>query len=295
MQEPVRSAAGSVCRGDPLTWRKPPAMRIVRIGAVPMCAIRLAELLHAFDEVLEQRHPSYVCFCEAHLCVCAARDSRVRRALQEAHFCLPDGVAATLGARLLGKRLPERLPGPSVMMDVCEHGLARGFRHFFYGGAQGIPDRLSEKLRERFPGLQVAGTYSPPFRELTPEEDEAVVVMINRCRPDIVWVGLGAPKQEIWARDHLGRLSAPLILTVGAAFDFNSGNKQRAPLWIRKAGFEWLFRMLTEGRHMFLRYARIVPLFMAMILKQAVLQNLGKGEDPAGTTREEQCLHTRGE
>jgi N-acetylglucosaminyldiphosphoundecaprenol N-acetyl-beta-D-mannosaminyltransferase len=254
-------------------------MHLVRIGDVPVCAIRLVDLLHVFDEVLAQRDPSYGCFCGAHLCVCAAQDNQVRRALQEADFCLPDGVATTLGARLLGERLPERLPGPSVMLEICRYGVARGYRHFFYGGAKGIPDRLSEKLRERFPGLQVAGTYSPPFRELTAEEDEAVVDMIERCDPDIVWVGLGAPKQEIWARTHRGRLSAPLILTVGAAFDFNSGSKKRAPPWVRQMGFEWLFRMLTEGRPMFLRYIRIVPLFIAMILKQAIWGVAGTAKD----------------
>jgi N-acetylglucosaminyldiphosphoundecaprenol N-acetyl-beta-D-mannosaminyltransferase len=277
-QEITSGVTPGVCSSDHPPWQKRFAAPIVRIGVVPVCAIRLAELLHALDGVLERRTPSYACFCGAHLCVCAARDSRVRQTLQEADFCLPDGVATTLGARLLGEKLPERLPGPSVMLEVCQHGLTRGYRHFFYGGAKGIPDRLAERLQDRFPGLRVAGTYSPPFRELTPEEDEAVIDTINHCNADIVWVGLGAPKQEIWARDHLGRLSAPLILTVGAAFDFNSGNKRRAPLWVRKMGFEWLFRMLTEGRQMFLRYAQVVPLFSAMILKQAVLRAVGMDE-----------------
>lgn len=251
------------------------ATHIVRIGVVPVCGIRLTELLRVFADAIAQRKSSYVCFCGAHLCVCAARDRRVRQALEEAAFCLPDGVGATWGARLLGERLPERLPGPSVMLEVCQHGLARGYHHFFYGGAKGVPDRLSEKLRERFPGLQVAGTYSPPFRELTTEEDEDVVDMINSCDPDIVWVGLGAPKQEIWASNHVGRLSAPLILPVGAAFDFHSGNKKWAPFWIRKIGFEWLYRMFTGGRRVFLRYTRHQPVFVAMILKQAVLRVTG--------------------
>jgi N-acetylglucosaminyldiphosphoundecaprenol N-acetyl-beta-D-mannosaminyltransferase len=245
-------------------------LRTIRIGVVPVHAISLMELLHAFDELIEKREASYACFCEAHLCVCAARDRRVRQVLEEATFCLPDGVATTWGARLLRDRLPERLAGPSVMLKVCQHGLARGYRHFFYGGALGIPDRLSERLRGRFPGLQVAGTCSPPFRELTPEEDQRVVDMINQCDPDIVWVGLGAPKQELWASEHVGRLTSPLILPVGAAFDFHSGNKKRAPVWVQKIGFEWFYRMVTGGRRVFLRYAKNQPLFVAMILKQAL-------------------------
>jgi len=266
---------------------EPLRTRVVHVGHVPICAIRLPELLRAFDDVLQQRTPSYACFCGAHLCVCAARDRRVRRVLQEADFCLPDGVAATLGARLLGERLPERMPGPSVMLDICEYGLSRGYRHFFYGGAEGVPGRLAQKLQERFPGLQVAGAYSPPFRELTTEEDEEVVSMINRSNPDIVWAGLGAPKQEMWARDHLGRLSSPLILAVGAAFDFNSGNKRRAPVWMRRMGLEWFFRMCTEGRQMFLRYAQIVPLFMMMILKQALLRRVGMEKNHGKQAEEE--------
>jgi N-acetylglucosaminyldiphosphoundecaprenol N-acetyl-beta-D-mannosaminyltransferase len=268
----ISAAPGSSRRGDHRPWWMQSATPIVQIGVVPVCGIRLAELLQAFDEAIAQRKATYACFCEAHLCVCASRDRRVRQTLQEADFCLPDGVATTWGARLLGERLPARLTGPSVMLEVCRQGVARGYRHFFYGGAQGIPERLAERLCERFPGLQVAGTHSPPFRELTPEEDAEIVDMINRCDPDIVWVGLGAPKQEIWASDHLGKLSASLILPVGAAFDFHSGNRKRAPLWVRNLGFEWLYRMLTGGRPMFLRYARNQPLFTAMILKQALLR-----------------------
>jgi N-acetylglucosaminyldiphosphoundecaprenol N-acetyl-beta-D-mannosaminyltransferase len=274
MQNPISRVMDSAWDDRCRPRTAPFAAPVVRIGVVPVCAIRLAALLRAFDEAVMQRKPSYACFCGAHLCVCAARDSRVRQALEEATFCVPDGVGATWGARLLGERLPERLTGPSVMLEFCQHGVARGYRHFFYGGAAGIPERLAEKLCERFPGLQVAGTYSPPFRKLTPQEDQEVVERINRCDPDIVWVGLGAPKQELWTRDHLGRLSAPLLLPVGAAFDFHSGNKKRAPLWIRNVGFEWLYRMLTEDKQTFLRYVRNQPVFAAMILKQAASRAL---------------------
>lgn len=272
MKEAADNVTAEIRSGGHLPWQRQTATRVVRIGVAPVCAIRLGELLHAFDQAIAQRRSSYVCFCEAHLCVCASRDSRVRQALEQADFCLPDGVATTWGARLLGERLPERLTGPSVMLELCQHGLTRGYRHFFYGGATEIPGRLSSRLCERFPGLQVAGAYSPPFRELTRREDQDVVDLINGCRPDIVWVGLGAPKQELWTREHLGRLSAPLILPVGAAFDFHSGNKKRAPLWMRRLGFEWLYRMFTGGRQVFLRYARNQPLFIAMILKQAALR-----------------------
>ncbi len=294
MQSVAHNCASTVQGDTYRAWRKQYVSHVVTIGSIPVCAMRLTELLRAFSEVIETRRPCYACFCEAHLCVCAARDIGVRNALQEATFCLPDGVATTWGARLLGERLPERLTGPSVMLEVCRDGLTKGYRHFFYGGAQGIPNRLAERLSERFPKLNVAGVYSPPFRELTAEEDHRVVEAINTAAPDIVWVGLGAPKQEIWANTHHGRLTAPLILPVGAAFDIHSGNRRWAPAWVRKIGFEWFYRMLTGGRQTFLRYARHQPLFIALILKQAALRLLGTNEDSGPPPRENGSLYTRG-
>ena len=123
-------------------------------------------------------------------------------------------------------------------------------------------------LLRRFPGLVVAGTYSPPFRPLTPEEDEQIVAMINRARPDIVWVGLGAPKQEYWMAEHVGRLEAPVMVGVGAAFDFHSGRKKQAPRWMQRSGLEWLFRLLTEPRRLWRRYLINNPLFLWLVALQ---------------------------
>jgi len=251
----------------------------IRIGVLHIHAISLPDLLNVFDETIRRKESAYACFCEAHLCVQAAKDSRVRHVLTEATFLLPDGVATTWGARLLGQRFPERLSGPSLMLVVCQHGVTRGYSHFFYGGAPEVADRLAQRLADRFPGLKVAGTYSPPFRELTCEEDANVVEMINGCNPDIVWVGLGAPKQEIWAHEHRRRLMAPLILPVGAAFDFHSGTRKWAPAWIRKIGLEWAYRMFTGGKRVFLRNARNESMFTVMILRQALLRLVGADRD----------------
>ena len=176
----------------------------------------------------------------------------------------------TLGARLLRKKLPSRLPGPYVMLKVCEFGARQGWKHFFYGGAEGVAKRLADRLSKQFPGLKVVGTYSPPFCSLTEPQDSEVVEMINKTNPDIIWVGLGAPKQEKWMAEHIGKLSAPLMLGVGAAFDFHSGNKKWAPTWIRKIGLEWLYRMFTGGRRVFIRNAKYEFLFTLIILKQAI-------------------------
>jgi len=139
-----------------------------------------------------------------------------------------------------------RVYGPDVMLNFSALAARKGYTNFYYGGAVGIAQELCGKLTERFPGLKVAGTYSPPFRPLTPEEDEEVVNMINRVDPDILWVGLGAPKQDRWMADHTGRIKAPVMIGVGAAFDFLSGRKRQAPVWIQRSGFEWFFRLLNE-------------------------------------------------
>jgi N-acetylglucosaminyldiphosphoundecaprenol N-acetyl-beta-D-mannosaminyltransferase len=125
-------------------------------------------------------------------------------------------------------------------------------------------------LQKRFPGLQVAGTFSPPFRPLTPDEDEQVVQIINKAAPDIVWVGLGSPKQEYWMAEHVGRLTAPVLIGVGAAFDFLTGRKPQAPRWMQRAGLEWLFRLLTEPRRLWRRYLINNPLFVALVVLQAL-------------------------
>jgi len=211
----------------------------------------------------------YVCFCEAHLCVRAAREPEVANALERASLVLPDGVSMVLGARLAGLRLPRRLTGPAVLLEYCRHGVALGKRHFFYGGAEGVADTLATRLKTMIPSLQVAGTFSPPFREMTAQEEALVKRTIEASRSDVLWVGLGAPKQELWMAAHVGRLRVPLMMGVGAAFDFHSGLRKWAPAWVRKAGMEWLYRMLTGGRRVFVRNARYDAMMLWMLVGQA--------------------------
>jgi N-acetylglucosaminyldiphosphoundecaprenol N-acetyl-beta-D-mannosaminyltransferase len=160
-----------------------------------------------------------------------------------------------------------RMRGPDLTTSVCAVAAERGWSSFFYGGAPGTPELLSRKLRERFPGLRVAGCHSPPFRPLTPEEDERIVAKINGSGADLVWVGLSTPKQEKWMADHLGRLTAPVLLGVGAAFDVHAGLKHQAPSWLRPSGLEWVWRALQDPR-LWRRYVRNNPVFLARIARQ---------------------------
>lgn len=247
----------------------PPRDR-VRIGGALVDVVSASDALARFDAMIASGGHHYACFCEGNLCLHAARDPQVREAMERASIVLPDGVATTLGARLLGRKLPDRLPGPRTMLDLCRHGVGKGYRHFFYGGDEGIAQRLAERLREIIPGLKVVGTCTPPFRPLTAEEELAIAAQIEETHADVLWVALGAPKQELWVAGHAGKINVPLMLAVGAAFDFHSGNRKWAPAWIRGIGMEWLFRMLTGGRRVFFRNVRNVPRFTWVILKQVV-------------------------
>lgn len=216
----------------------------------------------------------YVCFCEANLCVQATKDLEVRRILHDASLVLPDGVSMTLGGRLLGKPFPDRLPGPTVMLEYCRFCAPYGARHFFYGGPEGVARKVADNLTGMIPNLQVAGTYSPPFRPLNQTEEFEVKEMIERSKADVLWISLGAPKQEKWMAEHLHQIDVPLMLGVGAAFDFHSGNKKWAPQWIRKIGLEWVYRMFTGGRRVFIRNAKQESTFTLILTMQFIRERL---------------------
>jgi N-acetylglucosaminyldiphosphoundecaprenol N-acetyl-beta-D-mannosaminyltransferase len=156
------------------------------------------------------------------------------------------------------------------MLKFCEIAACKGYKQFFYGGAVGVPQKLQEALTERFPGLQVVGAYSPPFRPLTPEEDQNVVRMINESGADVVWVGLGAPKQEWWMAKHLGQITAPVMVGVGAAFDFHTGRVRQAPPWMQERGLEWLYRLYREPRRLWKRYLMSNSLFVWYLLLEKI-------------------------
>jgi N-acetylglucosaminyldiphosphoundecaprenol N-acetyl-beta-D-mannosaminyltransferase len=235
-----------------------------------------AEALGRLERAVIERHRSYFCFCEANLLDHARRDPAVRRALDGAEAVYPDGVALTLLARIRGYPAIERIPGPTFILLACEYGLSRGWRHFFYGGGPGVADRLADNLAHRFAGLQVVGTYVPPFRPLTDAEEQGVKERIESSRADLVWIALGGPKQEFWVAERAGKLDVPVMLPVGAAFDFHSGNRPWAPAWVRRAGMEWVFRAMTGGPKTLIRNLRCVT-GVAGLLARGLWQRLRHG------------------
>ncbi len=243
-------------------------MERANILGVGVSAINMQQALDTMDSWIAHRQQHYVCVTNVHVVMECQRDERLRRIHNAAGMVTPDGMPMVWLLRWYGHQHAGRVYGPDVLLAACAHSLAHGYRHYFYGGAPGVADTLAQRLQQRFDGLQIAGTYSPPFRPLTSAEDAQVVQMINAAAPDMVWVGLGAPRQEHWIAAHVGRLNAPVLLGVGAAFDFHAGAKRQAPTWMQRNGLEWLFRLGTEPRRLWKRYIVNNPLFVLLVAQQ---------------------------
>ncbi|MGZ5712474.1 MAG: WecB/TagA/CpsF family glycosyltransferase, partial [Burkholderiales bacterium] len=231
---------------------------ILGVGVSP---VNLNNAIATIERWISERSRNYVCITGVHGVMESRRDKRLRSIHNEAGMVTPDGMPLVWLLRLLGNGNVGRVYGPDLMRKMTAVSSLHGYRQFYYGGAEGVADKLKQSLTAAHPNLEVAGTLCPPFRELTPEEDQAVVDAINAARPHIVWVGLSTPKQEFWMAEHLGRIAAPVMLGVGAAFDFLAGTKRQAPLWMQRNGLEWLFRLCSEPRRLWRRYAYIVPGF----------------------------------
>jgi N-acetylglucosaminyldiphosphoundecaprenol N-acetyl-beta-D-mannosaminyltransferase len=240
----------------------------VPVLGVSVSAVSMDETLDVFDGWITGDARTYVCVTGVHGVMESRRDERLRQIHNNAGLVTPDGMPLVWWSRAAGCRNVTRVYGPDLLLATCERSLTTGYRHFFYGGNDGVADLLARKLQKKFPGLVVAGTYTPPFRPLTPEEDDAVVARINAAAPEIVWVGLSTPKQEYWMADHIGRIHAPVMVGVGAAFDFHAGLKKQAPVWMQRSGLEWLFRLGSEPRRLWKRYLVNNPAFVSLALQE---------------------------
>lgn len=263
-------APGGDGLGRPGQRQRIDPLQRVNVLGVGVSAIDMEAALRTIEGWIDRGESHYVTITGVHGVMESQRDEELRWIHNRAGMVTPDGMPLVWVSRLAGQRQVRRVYGPELMLAVCEKSLEKGYRHYLYGGAEGVPERLAERLQARFPELQIVGTLAPPFRALTPEEDIEVVERINAAAPDIVWVGLSTPKQERWMAAHLGRLKAPVMVGVGAAFDFHAGLKRQAPRWVQHSGLEWMFRLGTEPRRLWKRYLRNNPLFVYSILLQAV-------------------------
>lgn len=209
----------------------------------------------------------YVCICNVHSVVTARREAEFARVISEADMATPDGAPVAWLMRHTGVSGQERINGPDLMWRYCSEAAQRDESIYLFGGMPSTLDLLTKRLSEHFPSLRIVGAYSPPFRELSKEEDARVVAEINASGAGTVWVSLGCPKQEKWMANHRGRINATMI-GVGAAFDYHAGTVERAPIWMQRYGLEWFHRLCSEPRRLWRRYASTNPHFLAYASKQ---------------------------
>jgi N-acetylglucosaminyldiphosphoundecaprenol N-acetyl-beta-D-mannosaminyltransferase len=235
----------------------------VRVSAINMdCAINMA------DRWIANGNSGYACVTAVHVVMEAQKDRRYLQILNEAAFNLPDGMPLSWVGWFQGHREMDRVSGPGFMLAMCQLSVERGYRNFFYGGEPGVAEELRESLQEKFPGLQVTGTYTPPFRSLNTEEECELMARVRAARPHIIWVGLGAPKQERFMAHFVNKFEVPLMIGVGAAFDYHTGRLRDCSNWIKRAGLQWLHRLAQDPKRLWKRYLYAIPAFLFQIALQ---------------------------
>jgi N-acetylglucosaminyldiphosphoundecaprenol N-acetyl-beta-D-mannosaminyltransferase len=243
-----------------------PLTRVDVLG-LPVSAGRADEALDVVTGWIERRERSYATFMTVHAVMESQRRTDVLAAHRGAGLVACDGMPLVWATRRAGVAAAERVYGPDFMLALCARAELEGWTSFFYGGKPGVADTLAAGMRKRFPDMKIAGTYSPPFRAPTAEEEAEVDALINTSQPDIVWVGISTPKQELWMARHRATLDASVLLGVGAAFDFHAGAVRQAPVWMQRLGLEWCFRLAMEPRRLAGRYLRNNPSFVVKILR----------------------------
>jgi N-acetylglucosaminyldiphosphoundecaprenol N-acetyl-beta-D-mannosaminyltransferase len=224
------------------------------ILGVQINAINMPLAVETIESWIESREKHYVCICTVNSVMEANREPSYMEILNRAGMRTPDGMPLVWLSRKAGHRGVARVCGPDLMPELASRSSSTGHRHFFYGGAPGVAHELASRLSAKHPGLQIAGSYTPSMQLRGAIEPPEIVDRINDCRPDIVWIGLGTPKQDFWAANHREMLDAPVLIAVGAAFDFHSGRVKRAPHWMQRSGLEWLFRLSQDPRRLWRRY-----------------------------------------
>ena len=225
----------------------------INILGVRISVVDLNNACLFIEECIKQRKKTYICVAPVATIVDCRQDKEYLKIVNEAGMVTPDGMPLVWLGKLKRKNI-ERTYGPDLMPAFCDLSQQRGYRHYFLGGTQDKNNLLIEKLKTRFPKLEIAGSYAPPLRSIGEIEEGQVLEEINAANPDVLWVGLGSPKQDYWMRNHRGKLDVPIMIGVGAAFDFIAGTKRQAPIWMRRSGLEWLFRLCCEPKRLWKRY-----------------------------------------
>lgn len=230
-----------------------PKLEICNILGVNINVTNMQDTVKVITENLESIKGDYICVSNVHTTVTAYEDKLYRDIQNGGFMALPDGKPLSLISRKRGFKGAERVTGPDLMEELFKVSEEKGYKHYFYGSTQETLNILKIKLNNKYPKMKIVGMYSPPFRKLTEKEDADIIEKINKTNPDFIWVGLGAPKQEIWMSKHKNKVQG-LMLGVGAGFDYHAGNISRAPKWMQSISLEWLYRLLQDPQRLFYRY-----------------------------------------
>lgn len=248
---------------------RPGEIRTRELLGLPIAMTDYAQTMDVMDGLIARRERGWVCAVAVHAVMVAQTDFEMRRALVESSLTVPDGMPLVWAVNMLGEDLPNRVYGPELMERYSRRCVEKGHRVWLYGGRdQGSLVQLALSLRREHPGIQIVGGYSPPFRELTEEEESALAAQINASQADVLWVGIGVPKQEKWMARMRDRLEVPVMCGVGAAFDFHAGRISQAPRWMQERGLEWTYRIVQEPRRLLPRYVYYNPRFLAAFARQ---------------------------
>ncbi len=267
-QIPLQHEGPALDTVEPAQAIPPPTVDVL---GVPLALTDYERTMEWMDATIAGHRKGYICVAATHTVMVCQEDDEMREAVVNADLVVPDGQPVVWAMNALGYPLSSRVYGPDLMARYCHRAAKTGTRMFLYGGRnQGALVQLALNLRRRDPGLRIVGGYAPPFRELTQEEEDAVVEEINASGADVVWVGIGVPKQEKWMAHMRERLDAPVLVGVGAAFDFHAGLVPQAPGWMQTIGLEWAYRLTHEPKRLWRRYVRYNPRFVSGFARQYV-------------------------
>jgi N-acetylglucosaminyldiphosphoundecaprenol N-acetyl-beta-D-mannosaminyltransferase len=269
-QTAAASAASSPLRAIEAMGQHPIASGrpCANVLGIQIEALDMERALQRVAETLCSGAKGYVCAIGVHGVMEAQRDPALAETFARAAITVPDGMPMVWVGRMQGLHQMQRVAGPDLMREIFRRAEFSHYRHFVYGGNPGVADTLAAVLRRNFPWTRIVGTYTPPYRDLTKTEEQKLIATIDACKPDIVWVGISAPRQERFMRHYLPQLHTQLMFGVGAAFDFHTGRIQDSPAWVKHAGLQWLHRLIQEPRRLLWRYLRNNPAFMWQIALQ---------------------------
>ena len=242
----------------------------INILGVKVAVTNLTSTCQTIEDWIRGQARTYVCIAPVSTIVDCQTDPEYREIVNNSGMTTPDGMPLVWLGKLKGNKMIQRTYGPDLMLSLCDLSQKKGYKHYFYGGSVKTNHLLAGKLKDRFPQLNIAGSFSPPLRDIHAGETEDILEQINRVKPDILWIGLGSPKQDYWMAHHRDRLNVPVMIGVGAAFNFLAGTKPQAPLWMRRLGLEWFFRLCCEPKRLWKRYLVGNTKFVYMLIKDFI-------------------------